>query len=423
MPVRTHVAASCCNGHMVPIIICIILFASAIAHNTACERPCFGDWGDWGDWGPAAARLRQLRSAGSLADNARQPTDVQAGLLLCHFQGVTACAAMKAAAAVRACYRDVVSPSPIRCVGRAAFLEQISEAVHAVDQHTRPALQLQLVGPTIGELDSEPVTVAGVPVQLDAVTGFLVAAVAVAPRDARVARIMGVVAVGATSITGVVPTRSRFNPARHRAAAHNHGAAGGSVCRVVVVERGRRLGHLQVPAAQPLTRCAAAAELDYVVSGLGRGVDEARRVAGAGVVIEEAVVRRPEERGAGRWVRWSICTLAGSRDPVAVRVPDVSDPRDTAASMSAGAGRFSTPLNLGMSYRPCPIRRSLPALTKRDNAWSTASRLPRPRKSLGVHAHAPGPRSATPLVILSATDAMSDLLSCHATSRVCQKYV
>ena len=56
---------------MVPIIICIVLFASAIAHNAACERHRFGDWGS------AAARLRQLRSAGSLADNARQPTNVQ----------------------------------------------------------------------------------------------------------------------------------------------------------------------------------------------------------------------------------------------------------------------------------------------------------------------------------------------------------
>ena len=97
----------------------------------------------------------------SLTTHGSRPTS-KAGLLLGHAQGVTACAAMKAAAAVRACYRDVVSPSPIRCVGPAAFLEQKSEAVHAVDQQIRPAaLQLQLVGPTIGELDSEPVTVAG----------------------------------------------------------------------------------------------------------------------------------------------------------------------------------------------------------------------------------------------------------------------
>ena len=87
------------------------------------------------DWGSAAARLRQLRSAGSLADNARQPTDAQAGLLLGHSQGVTTCAAMKSGAAVRACYRDVVSPIRSRYVGRAAFLVLRSEAVHAVDQH------------------------------------------------------------------------------------------------------------------------------------------------------------------------------------------------------------------------------------------------------------------------------------------------
>ena len=137
---------------------------------------------------------------------------------------------MKAAAAARACYGDVVSRCRSRCVGRAAFLEQNSVAVHAVDQQIRPAaLQLQLVGPINGELDSEPVTVAGVPVQLDAVTDFPVAAVA--PMIAHVARLMGGVAVGAASITGVVPTRSRINPARHRAA-HNHGAAGGSVRRI-----------------------------------------------------------------------------------------------------------------------------------------------------------------------------------------------
>ena len=76
------------------------------------------------DWGSAAARLRQLRSAGSLADNARQPTDAQAGLLLGHSQGVTTCAAMKSGAAVRACYRDVVNRCRSRCVGPAAFLEQ-----------------------------------------------------------------------------------------------------------------------------------------------------------------------------------------------------------------------------------------------------------------------------------------------------------
>ena len=87
---------------------------------TAAGRPCFGDWGS------AAARLRQLRSGGSLADNARQPTNVQAGLLLGHSQGVTACAAMKAAAAARACYRDVVNPISYRCVGPAAFLVQNS---------------------------------------------------------------------------------------------------------------------------------------------------------------------------------------------------------------------------------------------------------------------------------------------------------
>ena len=68
------------------------------------------------DGGSAAARLRQLRSAGSLADNARQPTDVQAGLLLGHAQGVAACAAMKSDAAVRACYRDVVTPHSIVAV-------------------------------------------------------------------------------------------------------------------------------------------------------------------------------------------------------------------------------------------------------------------------------------------------------------------
>ena len=71
-----------------------------------------------------------------------------------------------------------MNPIRSRCVGRAAFLVQSSEAVHAVDQHIRPALQLQLVGPIIGERDFEPVTVAGVPVQRDAVTGFPVAAVA-----------------------------------------------------------------------------------------------------------------------------------------------------------------------------------------------------------------------------------------------------
>ena len=62
----------------------------------------------------------------------------------------------------------------MRCVGRAAFLEHISPiVVHAVDQQIRPALELQLVGLPIVDLDSEPVTVAGVPVQPDAVIGFL----------------------------------------------------------------------------------------------------------------------------------------------------------------------------------------------------------------------------------------------------------
>ena len=138
---------------------------------------------------------------------------------------------------------------------------------------------------------------------------------------------MGGVAVGATSITGVVPTRSRINHARHRAA-HNHGARGGGVRRVVVVERGRHLGHCQLQVAHPLIPSAAAAEHDEVLFGLGRGVDDPRRVAGAGVVVEEAVVRRPEEGGADRWVRWSICiiTPAGSRDPVGL-VVDVYDPR------------------------------------------------------------------------------------------------
>ena len=102
-----------------------------------------------GDGGRLPARLRQLRSAGSLADNARQPTNVQAGLLLGHDQFVTACAAMNAVTFARACYRDVVSPILSRCVGPAAFLVQKSEAVHAVDQHIRPALQLQLVGPIL----------------------------------------------------------------------------------------------------------------------------------------------------------------------------------------------------------------------------------------------------------------------------------
>ena len=116
---------------------------------TAAGRPCFGDWGS------AAARLREQRSGGSLADNAREPTNVQAGLLLGHSQGVTACAAMKSDAAARACYRDVVSRCRSRYVGPAAFLEQNSVAVHAVDQQIRPALQLQLVGPINGELDWE----------------------------------------------------------------------------------------------------------------------------------------------------------------------------------------------------------------------------------------------------------------------------
>ena len=94
--------------------------------------------------------------------------------------------------------------------------------------------------------------------------------------------------------------------------------------------------------------------------------------------------------------------FAATRPSGTIRTPSRRASASMAASKSTGAARFSTLLILGMSYSPCPARRNWPALTRRDSAWSTASRLPRSRKSLGVHTHLPLPCADTLFTILSA---------------------
>ena len=85
-----------------------------------------------------------------------------------------------------------------------------------------------------------------------------------------------------------------------------------------------------------------------------------------------------------------------------IRTPSRRASAAMAASKSTGAGRFSISLSLGISYSPRPTRRSRPALTSRDKAWSMASRLPRSKKSFGVHTHRPLACAATRLRISSA---------------------
>ena len=65
---------------------------------------------------------------------------------------------------------------------------------------------------------------------------------------------------------------------------------------------------------------------------------------------------------------------------------------DREAALS-GRSSFSALSNFGKSLYP---------LTRRDNAWSTASRLPRSRTSFGVHTYVPLSCVATRSMILSA---------------------
>ncbi len=99
--------------------------------------------------------------------------------------------------------------------------------------------------------------------------------------------------------------------------------------------------------------------------------------------------------------------FAATKSSGTIRTPSRRTRAAMAASKSTGAARFSTVLILGMSYSPRPARRSRPVLTRRDSAWSTASRLPRSRKSLGVHTHFPLPWADTLFTILSAMRVIS----------------
>ena len=86
-----------------------------------------------------------------------------------------------------------------------------------------------------------------------------------------------------------------------------------------------------------------------------------------------------------------------------IRTPSRRVSAAMAASKSTGAGRrFSISLSLGISYSPRPTLRSRPALTNRDKAWSIASRLPRSKKSFGVHTHRPLAWAQTRFKISSA---------------------
>ena len=105
-----------------------------------------------------------------------------------------------------------------------------------------------------------------------------------------------------------------------------------------------------------------------------------------------------------------------------IRTPSRRASAAIAASRWTGAERFSTLLNLGASYKPWPTRRSRPALARRDMAWSTASRLPRSRKSFGVQTQPSLSWMDTLCMIVSAIPVIGQRPSRSDDSRhACQK--